>query len=86
MAFELALGYNKDNFRELKRQVIEKLPHYKATFNGNKGHGDLYEVIMDLDGPNGKNANVLTAWIDNGNATRLTSIYVTKKGVRSIDS
>jgi|HigsolmetaAR206D_1030411.scaffolds.fasta_scaffold04696_6 hypothetical protein len=36
---------------------------------------------MDIKGPNGKTAKVLTAWIvDNvTNETRLTNIYVDKK-------
>ena len=39
------------------------------------------EQIMQITGPNGKTANVLTAWIkDNDNAEpRLTSIYVDKR-------
>ena len=37
-----------------------------------------YEVIMDITGPNGKTAKVLTAWIDdrNNGEMRLTTIHV----------
>ena len=36
---------------------------------------------MRLTGPNGKQANVLTAWIDENGKKRLTSVYVTDKKV-----
>lgn len=35
---------------------------------------------MKLKGPNEKEANVLTAWIQDGDGVKLTSCYVTKKG------
>jgi len=40
-----------------------------------------YEYIMRLTGINGKNANVLTAWIQDGEEKRLTSVYVVKRKV-----
>ena len=37
---------------------------------------------MRIKGPNGKEANVLTAWIkDENGEIRLTSVYVTQKEV-----
>ena len=40
-----------------------------------------YEVKMQLTGPNGKTADVLTAWINDKNSTemRLTSAYIDKR-------
>jgi hypothetical protein len=37
---------------------------------------------MLLTGPNGKSANVLTAWIEDkeNDEVRMTNVYVTKKG------
>ncbi|GIN39038.1 hypothetical protein J19TS1_19870 [Heyndrickxia oleronia] len=82
VAFEKALGYTSDNYMDLINNVIENLPKFPATPKGDKGYGETYEVIMNLKGPNNKNANVLTAWIvdKDTNETRLTSIYVTDKG------
>ena len=40
-----------------------------------------YEYVMKLKGANGKEANVMTAWIDDNGEKRLTSVYVTKKKV-----
>ena len=39
----------------------------------------MYEYVMELKGENGKKANVMTAWIDDGGEKRLTSVYVTRK-------
>ena len=49
--------------------------------------GKRYELVMNLKGPNGKSANVCTAWIkeNNNSEPRLTSAYVTKKKVKSND-
>lgn len=79
VAFESALGYNKDNYEDLKEQVLTSLPKYKADYRDSNDYGDRYQVVMNLEGPNGKKANVLAAWMNNQEGTRLTSIYVTEK-------
>ena len=45
---------------------------------GDRGYGMTYEVIMDITGPNGKTAKVLTAWIDDRSKgeMRLTTVHV----------
>lgn len=57
--------------------------HFDATKleeRGDSGYGMRYQQIMRLKGPNQKEANVLTAWIEDGNnEIKLTSAYVTKK-------
>ncbi len=63
-AFQLALGYNVGNAEELAAAVITGLGQYEARNKGYNGYGETYEVIMDITGPNGKTAKVLTAWID----------------------
>lgn len=77
-AFKVALGYTKDNAEELMEQIYNKLPDYEATERGDKGWGMTYQVIMDITGPNGKTAQVLTAWIkdkDTGKV-RMTTVHV----------
>ena len=80
VAFELALGYNKGNVQKLIENVRSSLDKFPAKAKGDKGHGMLYEVKMDLLGENGKAAKVLTGWIDDilNGEIRLTSIYVDK--------
>lgn len=77
-AFELALGYTSENADYLIEQIRSNLPLYKAVEKGDRGYGMTYEVIMDITGPNGKTAKVLTAWIDdrNNGEIRLTTVHV----------
>lgn len=77
-AFELALGYTTENADHLIEQIRSNLPLYKAVEKGDRGYGMTYEVIMDVTGPNGKTAKVLTAWIDDrsNGEMRLTTIHV----------
>lgn len=79
-AFQLALGYTKENVNELIQQIYDRLPDYPAKEKPDNGWGKRYEVKMDLTGPNGKTAKVITAWIDDKNTgeMRLTSVYVDK--------
>ena len=63
IAFEKALGYTKNNANELIQNILENLPLFGAVSKGDKGFGMQYESILNLSGPNGKNANVLTGWI-----------------------
>lgn len=80
-AFEKALGYTMDNADELIGQIYDKISEYDAKEKPDNGWGKRYEVIMDITGPNGKTAKVLTAWIDDKNTgeMRLTSVYVDKE-------
>lgn len=80
-AFEKALGYNLDNYKELMRNIEIHIDESKFVEKGNNGYGMRYEYIMELQGANGKKANVLTSWIEEDNKKRLTSVYVTNKGV-----
>lgn len=77
-AFEKALGYTMDNADDLIAQINEKLSEYEAVEKGDRGWGMAYEVIMDITGPNGKTAKVLTGWIDdkNNGEMRLTTVHI----------
>lgn len=78
IAFEKALGYNKGNYQDLIKNVIDNLPIYEAVPKTKDQWGQRYEVRMKLTGPNGKEATVLTAWIQDSSTgeMKLTSIYV----------
>lgn len=80
-AFKKALGYDADNYEELMQNIYEHINEEKFVEKGNNGHGMLYEYVLELTGANGKKANVLTAWIEEGDDKRLTSVYVTNKRV-----
>lgn len=78
-AFASALGYNKDNCEQLIKDIEKCADIEKMIEKGDGGYGMRYEQIIRLTGPNEKEANVLTAWISDGEDLRLTSVYVTKK-------
>lgn len=80
-AFKLALGYDQSNADELLQNIVDHVDESKFVEKGNVGYGMLYQSVMRLTGPNGKQANVLTAWIDENGKKRLTSVYVTDKKV-----
>ncbi len=80
LAFELALGYNIENADKLIKNIKSNLHRFPAKTKGNKGFGELYEVVLKLKGENGRTARVLTGWIDDEESgeIRLTSVYVDK--------
>lgn len=80
-AFEDALGYTVENAALLKQNIMSHIDEDRFVEKGDNGYGMRYEFIMELTGPNGKKANVLTAWIQDGEKKRLVSAYVTKRKV-----
>lgn len=75
------MGYTLENYQELIDNINLHLNKKELVEKGDSGYGMRYEYIMRLQGPNGKEANVLTAWIQDEDDIRLTSVYVTKKKV-----
>ena len=73
-AFEMALGYTQSSVDSLIANIMCNLANFPATPKGDKGYGMTYEVIMDLLGPNGKSARVLTAWIADKNSSQMRLI------------
>ena len=65
----------------MKKHVLELVDESKLVPKGDIGYGMRYECLIEVDGLNGKKAKVLTAWIEDGEDKRLTSIYVTDKDV-----
>lgn len=80
-AFKEALGYTKESYADLKAKILDSFNEKELVYKREDKYGKRYEQIMQITGPNGKTANVLTAWIkDNDNTEpRLTSIYVDKR-------
>ena len=80
LAFELALGYNQSNVDKLIKNIKDNLDKFPAKSKGDKGYGNIYEVVLDLVGENGKTAKVLTGWLDDKltGKMRLTTVYIDK--------
>ena len=78
-AFLLALGYTQANYEELKAKILEKANRDSFRERGDTGFGMRYNQVIEITGANGKTAKVMTAWIQDGDDYRLTSVYVTNR-------
>lgn len=80
-AFKEALGYTKENYADLKDQILDSFDEKELVYKREDQYGKRYEQIIQITGPNGKTANVLTAWIKENDKSepRLTSVYVDKR-------
>lgn len=83
--FKEALGYSIDNYQELIDNIQNNFDEKLMNLKVEDKFGKRYELVMNLKGANGKNANVCTAWIkeNDDSEPRLTSAYVTKKKVKA---
>lgn len=80
IAFEKALGYNQENYKDLAKIIKNNLKSSPATYKGSGKYGDRYEIAMDITGPNGKTARVLTGWLlDKNGKARMVTAYVDKR-------
>lgn len=81
VVFDQVLGYNESNYQELIKAIRTAVGGFPVTTKGKNSYGEKYEVIMDITGPSGETAPVITGWIvDTGTTTpRLTSAYVQPK-------
>lgn len=84
-AFKSALGYEKENAFDLIKNVEKHINEYPTAKGKIDEYGERFSITMNLKGLNGKNANVLMAWIFDRekNEVRMTNIYVDKKKGRS---
>lgn len=80
-AFEIALGYNIENYQDLIGNIMRNIDKFPAKLKGENEYGQKYEVLMTIIGNDNKKANIKTAWLvdKNTNETRLTTLYVTSK-------
>ena len=77
-AFENALGYNLNNVDALIKNILDNLSQFEAIEKPDLGYGKRFQVDMHLFGPNGKSANVRTAWLLDAitEQMRLISVYI----------
>ncbi|MGN0543361.1 MAG: DUF6883 domain-containing protein [Acutalibacteraceae bacterium] len=81
IVFKSALGYTLKNAKQLQKDIEEKFDESKCKIKGKDKFGTRLEQIMKLKGPNGKIANVCTAWIKetDDSEPRLVSCYIVKR-------
>lgn len=81
IAFERNLGYNISNWNGLKTEILQAAKEYPADKTRANEHGNLYEQLAVIRGPNGRLANVKIGWIEQGQETRMTTAFI--EGVRN---
>jgi hypothetical protein len=81
--FESALGFNLSNWEQLKKAILDALPHREATQTSEMAFGQKYEVVLPITGPNRRTVNVMTVWqfdrLDDrtfSDVPRLVTLYV----------
>lgn len=86
-AFKEALGYTLVNYQDLINNISINLDKKALKYKRANQDGDLYEYVMALIGANGRQANVLTAWIYDykQGELRLITAHVTDKKVTKYD-
>jgi hypothetical protein len=62
VAFSSHLGYTKDNWDEMRREIISKAGRYPAKYAGDTERGPKYEQAMVLYGPKRNPMDVMVPW------------------------
>lgn len=75
-AFESRLGYDINNYKELKQSILDAASKYPSTYRNTDKFGDKYEQKIILYGKNKTPANVVIGWKVNKNQTWMTSAYI----------
>ena len=75
-AFTSRLGYNKDNYEALKKEILEKAKRYPATLKKSDKFGNSYEQKIILYGNKGTPANVIVGWKEKEGRIWMASAYI----------
>lgn len=76
VAFESRLGYNKDNWQQLQKEITRTASQYPSRYRSSNEFGDSYEQKIVLYGLKGKPANVIVGWKTKDGKTWMTSAYI----------
>lgn len=79
-AFESRFGYNINNYKELKSEILKKADKYPVKVKNSDVHGVGYEQKIVLYGYKNKPANVVIGWKEKEGKTWLTSAYIKEVG------
>ena len=78
--FLTELGYNIENWRVLQADILGQILPIDAELDEKTAYGDMYKIVANLTGPNGKTRKVLTFWLLNTilNTAHLVTMYPAK--------
>jgi hypothetical protein len=74
--FTRRLGYDKNNYAELKDKILENAVKYPSSYRGTDKYGNSYEQKIVLYGNKGTPANVIVGWKEQDGKTWMTSTYI----------
>lgn len=76
-AFTSRLGYSKENWKELQKEILRGAKRYPATPKLKDDFGQRYEQRMVLYGNTDRPANVIVGWIQKPDGTvSMTTAYI----------
>ena len=75
-AFTSRLGYDINNYSELKKEILERAEKYPSLYKNTDEFGDKYEQKIVLYGNKDTPANVVVGWKVKDNKTWMTSAYI----------
>lgn len=81
LVFQRRLGYDKDNYEGLLVQIEAQVMDCEAIATKVDGHGQGYQVDLEVEGVEGQRAIVRMGWIVEPGAedcARLVTLYVRK--------
>lgn len=76
VAFTSRLGYDINNWQNLRDEILNRASHYPATLKSSGKFGDNYEQKIIIPGSKGTPANVIVGWNVVGDVTKLTTAYI----------
>lgn len=76
VAFDSRLGYNGDNWKDLRKAILKGASRYPSVFRAEDQCGNSYKQEMILYGNKGKPANVVVGWKVLEGKTWLSSAYL----------
>lgn len=76
-AFTSRLGYDLNNWQELRKEILNRASWYPATFRDNNGYGDRYSQKIVIYGKKGMPANVVVGWLHKPDGSvSMSSVYI----------
>lgn len=80
VAITSRLGYDISDWEGFAEEIRSRAALFPATAKGDRGHGPAYEQRLILFGKRGRPANVIVAWLIEGEKPRMTSVYLKEVG------
>jgi len=70
------LGYNIDNWTELKDEILRRAPMYPVRAKGEDQYGKRYEQLIIAYGKHGNPANMIVAWNVTADGANMSTAYI----------